>query len=135
MTNMRSRTRRIVSVALLALGVASPALAQQIEIRKTPPDERPRIIPPPGLHDITRPRESDFYPDDIRVRHDPAFIMPLAVKKEGARNSALQYGLSGWTSPNTPAGQAPGVVREVPGWFALGFSIVWDSPAPVAPNR
>ena len=138
MTSMSSCAARVLSATLFALALtACPAGAQQIEIEKAPEprDPRPRVIPPPGLHEVTRPRESDFYPDDIRVRHDPAFIMPFAGQRQGARNSVVQYGLSGWTSPNTPVGHATGVAREVPGWFAIGFSLVWDTPVPVAPNR
>lgn len=138
MAFVSSHVRRVVSAILFALVLAAPAAeAQQIEIEKTPEgrDPRPRVIPPPGLQDVTRPRESDFYPDDIRVRHDPAFIMPLAGQRQRARNSVVQYGLSGWTSPNTPVGHAAGVAREVPGWFAIGFSLIWDTPVPVAPSR
>lgn len=133
MIRTTSRSRRILSAALLSTLLAAPAAwAQQIQIEKAPEsrDTRPRIVPPPGLQDVTRPRESDFYPDDIRVRHDPAFIMPFAGQRQGARNSVVQYGLSGWTAPNTPVGQATGTLREMPGWFALGFSLVWDTPAP-----
>ena len=138
MTFVSSRTRRVLSATFFVVALATPlAWAQQIEIEKTPEGREPRarVIPPPGLHEVTRPRESDFYPDDIRVRHDPAFIMPLAGQKQGTRNSAIQYGLSGWTAPNTPVGQPPGVARELPGWFALGFSITWEPPAPVTPHR
>src|SRR5690349_3283986 len=123
MALVTSRARRILTSTLFALTLATPAAwAQQIEIEKTPEGREPRarVVPPPGLQDVTRPRESDFYPDDIRVRHDPAFIAPLVGQKQGARNSVIQYGLSGWTAPNVPVGQSPGVAREIPGWFALG---------------
>ena len=110
------------------------AEAQQIQIETTPePREiRPEIVPPGGLHEITRPRESDFYPEDIRVRVDPAFIFPFAGVRQTGPNSAVRFGLSGWTVPATPVGQTPTAQREVPGWFALGFSLVWGGPPPPA---
>ena len=118
--------------ALLALAplVVAPAAAQQIEIKAKPPEQAPKleILPPPGAKEITRPRESDFYPDDIRVRLDPAFIEPFAAVKQTGPNSAVQMGLAGWTSPNTPVPQGADAFRDDPGWFALGFAIVWDVP-------
>src|SRR5207244_680501 len=71
------------------------------------------------------PRESDFYPDSIRVRLDPAFVAPFTAVKQTGPKSAIQFGVAGWTAPNTPVPQGGGVLREVPGWFALGFAIVW----------
>ena len=81
MMSVSSCARRVLSATLFALALAaSTAGAQQIEIEKAPEgrDVRPRVVPPPGLHDVTRPRESDFYPDDIRVRHDPE--LPVASR-------------------------------------------------------
>src|SRR5437016_14481563 len=104
---------------LLALAplVAAPAAAQQIEIKAKPPEQAPKleILPPPGAKEITRPRESDFYPDDIRVRLDAAFIEPFAAVKQAGPNSAAQMGPAGWTSPNTPARPRTDAIRDGPG--------------------
>jgi hypothetical protein len=135
------RFRTLGSLGILAMALAPLAVsaerveAQQIELGATPPPGpvRPEIVPPPGFEEITRPRESDFYPEDIRVRLDPAFILPLATVKQTGPNSAVQFGFSGWTSPQTPVGQTPSARRENPGWFALGFSFVWD--VPVKPSN
>ncbi len=122
--------RGLLSVLLVALS-ALPGAAQEIEIKTTPPEERvtrPEIVPPPGAREITRPRESDFYPADIRVRIDPAFILPFVATRQTGPRSAIRFGLAGWTSPNTPVPQGGGTYRETPGWFALGFALVWDVP-------
>jgi hypothetical protein len=130
----------LLGILVTALGflavTAGSAEAQQIELGTTPPEPRaprPEIVPPPGFEEITRPRESDFYPEDIRVRLDPAFILPAATVRQTGPNSAVQFGLSGWTAPQTPVGQTPAGLRENQGWFALGFSFVWD--VPVKPTR
>jgi hypothetical protein len=133
-----SRGLRLVGSTLTALGVlgslaARPVDAQQnIEIKAAPPGEerlvKPEILPPPGAREITRPREADFYPENIRVRIDPAFIEPFTVLTQTSPKSAIRFGLAGWTSPNTPVSQGQGTYREIPGWFALGFALVWDVP-------
>ena len=130
---------RRVSALAVALVIAAallqaphPAAAQQqIEIKAPPPEKRvptPEIHPPPGAREITRPRESDFYPDNIRVRLDPAFVEPFTAVRQTGPKSAVQLGVAGWTAPNTPVSQGGGRFREVPGWFALGFAIVWEVP-------
>src|SRR5437016_13536523 len=125
---LRMLVTRIFVLLALAPLLAAPATAQQIEIKAKPPEQAPKleIVPPPGAREITRPRESDFYPDNIRVRLDPAFVEPLTAVKQTGPKSAIQFGVSGWTAPNTPVPQGGGTFREVPGWFALGFTIVWD---------
>ncbi len=125
--------RFALGLALLAItvGVAGPAGAQGIEIGVTPearPPKPPEIVTPPGSREITRPRESTFYPQDIRVRLDPAFIEPFGAIRQVSPKSAIQFGLAGWTAPNSAVPQHEGVVREIQGWFALGFAIVWDLP-------
>ncbi len=139
--------RFVLGLAMLAIavGIAGGASAQQIEIEVTPPGRRPpkppEIVTPPGSREITRPRESTFYPQDIRVRLDPAFIEPFGAIRPVGPKSAVQFGLAGWTAPNVAVPQHEGVVREVQGWFALGFAIIWDlpperaEPAPSGPPK
>lgn len=90
---------------------------------KPPP---PEFIIPGQPPEITRPREADFRPDNIRVRHDPAFIVPFSKTVRTGPDTAVRFGLSGWTAP-------PGLgnfleAREDSGALALGFSVVWDVP-------
>lgn len=118
----------LIGVGLLGSVMAAPAHAQSpVEIRATAPEKPPqlRIVEPgPATREATRPREADFYREDVRVRHEPAFIEPFVGQTQGG----TKYGLSGWTSPATPVGS---YVSQEPwargGWFALGFSVVWDS--------
>jgi len=124
----RAGAGKAIGVGLLAVMIAGPASAQNpVEIRATAP-EKPaqlRIVEPsPATREATRPREADFYREDVRVRHEPAFIEPFVGETQGG----TKYGLSGWTSPTTPVGS---YVSQEPwarsGWFALGFTVVWDS--------
>ena len=126
----------LVGPGLLTAVLAGPAIAQgPIEIRATAP-EKPaqlRIVEPSeATRESTRPREADFYREDVRVRHEPAFIEPFVGQTQGG----TKYGLSGWTSPTTPVGS---YVSQEPwarsGWPALGFTVVWDSvPAASTPR-
>jgi hypothetical protein len=117
------------------LAVTSPAAAQApVEIRATAP-EKPRQIhivePSPATREATRPREADFYGEDVRVRHEPAFIEPFVGETPGG----AKYGLSGWTAPATPVGSLVSQgERQTSGWPSLGFTVVWDS-APTGPPR
>jgi hypothetical protein len=119
---------KAVWIGLLAVMIAGTASAQNpVEIRATAP-EKPsqlRIVEPsPATREATRPPEAGFYREDVRVRHEPAFIEPFVGQTQGG----TKYGLSGWTSPTTPVGS---YVSQEPwarsGWFALGFTVVWDS--------
>ncbi len=119
---------------LAAAMLAAPVSAQQappgvqIETTPQPESERRAKVVAPGLHyETTRPPDAGNYPYDVRVEHDPAFIEPFTVKTEGTSSSG-QFGLSGWTSPNTPVGPSVIGYREVSGWFGLGFSMVWNGP-------
>jgi hypothetical protein len=118
----------LIGTGLLSAAWAAPARAQNpVEIRATAP-EKPaqlRIVEPsPATREATRPREADFYREDVRVRHEPAFIEPFVGQTPGG----TKYGLSGWTSPTTPVGS---YVSQEPwarsGWPALGLTVVWDS--------
>jgi hypothetical protein len=115
--------------------VTSPAAAQApVEIRATAP-EKPRQIhivePSSATREATRPREADFYGEDVRVRHEPAFIEPFV----GETSGGAKYGLSGWTAPATPVGSLVSQgERQTSGWPSLGFTVVWGS-APTGPPR
>jgi hypothetical protein len=119
---------KAVWIGLLTVMIAGTASAQNpVEIRATAPEKPPqlRIVEPsPATREATRPREAGFYREDVRVRHEPAFIEPFVGQTQGG----TKYGLSGWTSPTTPVGS---YVSQEPwarsGWFALGFTVVWDS--------
>ena len=125
-------SRMVIGMAigsgLLFVTMAAPATAQSpIEIRATAPEkpQQLRIVEPSeATRQSTRPREADFYREDVRVRHEPAFIEPFVGQTQGG----TKYGLSGWTSPTTPVGS---YVSQEPwarsGWPALGFTVVWDS--------
>jgi len=126
----------VIGSGLLFVALASSALAQgPIEIRATAPEkpQQLRIVEPSeATRESTRPREADFYREDVRVRHEPAFIEPFVGQTQGR----TKYGLSGWTSPTTPVGS---YVSQEPwarsGWPALGFTVVWDSvPAASTPR-
>jgi hypothetical protein len=133
-------SRMVIGMAigsgLLFVTLAAPASAQSpIEIRATAPEkpQQLRIVEPSeATRESTRPREADFYREDVRVRHEPAFIEPFVGQTQGG----TKYGLSGWTSPTTPVGS---YVSQEPwarsGWPALGFTVVWDSvPAASTPR-
>lgn len=118
----------IIGLVLLLWGPRAAGAQGEVEIIAPPPERppRPEIFIPGHPPDITRPREQDFYADEIRVRHDPAFVVPFSTTISTGPHTAARFGLSGWTAPR---GRGDLLVRrEVPGWFALGFSFVWDIP-------
>lgn len=126
----------VIGSGLLLVTLTTPVAAQSpIEIRATAP-EKPlqlRIVEPSeATRQSTRPREADFYREDVRVRHEPAFIEPFVGQTQGG----TKYGLSGWTSPTTPVGS---YVSQEPwarsGWPALGFTVVWDSVPAASTSR
>ena len=107
---------------------AQPARSQtQVEMQAAP-HPAPRLeIAPQGeaTREGTRPSEADFYREDVRVRHEPAFIEPFATRTPGGN----EVGLSGWTAPATPVGSlASQGYGQNNGWFSLGITFVWDSP-------
>jgi hypothetical protein len=132
----RSAIAMVIGSGLLLVTLTAPVAAQgPIEIRATAP-EKPqqfRIVEPSeATRQSTRPREADFYREDVRVRHEPAFIEPFVGQTQGG----TKYGLSGWTSPTTPVGS---YVSQEPwarsGWPALGFTVVWDSVPAASTSR
>jgi hypothetical protein len=96
---------------------------------QTTPERRPeaKIVAPPLHSEQTRPPDSGSYRYDVRVEHDPAFIEPFTGSFANDTSSG-QYGLSGWTSPNTPVGPSIIGYREINGYLGFGFSIVWGGP-------
>ena len=132
---MRGLIAAVLGVAILG-GVELAHAQSQVEI-ETAPGQMPRLeIGPqgPATREATRPREADFYRDDIRVRHEPAFIEPFVTKTKSGRD----VGLSGWTAPAVPVGSlASQGYGQNNGWFSLGITFVWDSPprAPGAPAK
>jgi hypothetical protein len=132
----RSEIAMVIGSGLLLVTLTAPTAAQSpIEIRATAPEkpQQLRIVEPSeATRQSTRPREADFYREDVRVRHEPAFIEPFVGQTQGG----TKYGLSGWTSPTTPVGS---YVSQEPwarsGWPALGFTVVWDSVPAASTSR
>lgn len=149
-------TRSVASLALLGVLLApvsglaqqgpagqAPPADVQIQAAPEPRPEGAKVVPPPLHYETTRPPDAADYGKDVRVEHDPAFVEPFTGRIEGPTSTG-QYGLSGWTSPNTPLGPSVIGYREINGWFGFGFSIVWGGPPasarpaslrPVAPAR
>ena len=123
------KSMKTMVFAVLRVVVAVPALAQQVDIRVTPPAprERPDFVTPGPYYDISEPRENQWYPDGVRVPYDPAFIAPMSEEYEST-TSRGRYGVAGWTSQNIPVG-APGTMyREQAGWLSFGFAFTWGAP-------
>jgi hypothetical protein len=116
------------------LGFATAAMAQNsVEMQSAPaPQPHFEIVPlPPATREATKPPEADFYREDIRVRHEPAFIEPFV----GRTRAGNQYGLSGWTAPNIPVGSlASQGYQNDSGVLAIGFTFLFDYP-PKTPER
>ena len=108
--------------AALGAGLAT-ADAQQAAPTPPAPQENLTIIAPKSAREATRARESEFYPgEDIRVRHEPAFVSGLSGAP--ASGPVKRLGVSGWTSP---PGRGDGITaHENSGWFGFGFSIIWE---------
>jgi hypothetical protein len=120
---------KTLTLAALVLVLAFPAIAQQVDIRATPPgpERPPEWVTPGPYYDITEPRENDWYPEGVRVPYDPAFIAPLSEEYETPTERG-RYGVAGWTSQNLPVG-APGTMyREQAGWLSFGFAFTWGGP-------
>ena len=115
------------AAALLTLAAASPVLSQaSLDVKTSTPPGDPReleiVAPSPGAREVSRPREADFYREDIRVRHEPGFVEPLTARP--ASGPIKKVGLSGWTAP---PGRGDGVAQhETSGWFGFGLSIIWE---------
>jgi hypothetical protein len=114
----------------LVVGLASADLAaaqSEVEMKAaSKPGPRFEIVPPgPATREATRPTDADFYREDVRVRHEPAFIEPFV----GRTRRGNEIGLSGWTSPNPPVGSlASQGYGQSNGWFSLGITFLFDYP-------
>ena len=117
-----------MAMGLLGAGGLPPVAQGQVEITAPPPDRAPlpEFIRPGQPPDVSRPREQDFYPDQIRSRHDPAFIVPFSATVSTGPGTAARFGLSAWTAPQGRGDLL--AARETGGWFAIGYSLVWDIP-------
>lgn len=117
--------KRLAAAGLLAavLGAGLPTADAQETAPTTAPQENLTIIAPKSAREATRARESEFYPgEDIRVRHEPAFVSGLSGAP--AAGPVKRLGVSGWTSP---PGRGDGITaHENSGWFGFGFSIIWE---------
>ena len=125
---MKSALALIAVGLAVTLGLATAAIAQSsVEMQSAPaPQPHFEIVPlPPATREATKPPEADFYREDIRVRHEPAFIEPFV----GRTRAGNQYGLSGWTAPNIPVGSlASQGYQNDSGVLAIGFTFLFDYP-------
>ena len=125
---------KILVAVLLALIFAAPAVAQQVDIRSTPPaKERPDFVLPAPYYDTTQPRENEWYPEGVRVPFAPSFIAPMSDEYESSGTRG-HYGIAGWTAQNIPVGAAGTQYREQNGWLILGLAFTWGAP-PRSPMR
>ena len=119
--------------AAILLALAGSAQAQSGVEMRTAPQAGPHfeIVPPsPATREASKPNDADFYRDDVRLRHEPAFIEPFVGRTKGGN----EVGLSGWTAPNPPVGSlASQGYQQANGWFALGVTFLFDYP-PKAPR-
>lgn len=120
----------------LALAVVAPVSAQSpVEIKSTaprPPRQFEIIAPGPAAREASRVPEADFYRDDQRVPHAPAFIEPFV----GTTKGGGKIGAAGWTAPQTPVGSLGSqVYQQNSGWFGFGITFIWDAVPPGTPAR
>jgi len=120
----------------LALALAAPVCAQSaVEMKSTAP-RQPRqfeiISPGPADREASRVPDAEFYRDDQRVPHTPAFIEPFV----GTTRGGTKIGAAGWTTPQTPVGSLGSqIYQQNSGWFGFGITFIWDSVPPTAPAR
>jgi hypothetical protein len=129
------RTIAAVGLALMAI-LAGPAVAQgPVEIKSTPPTQPKQfeiIAPGSSVREGSRVPEAEFYREDQRVPYDPALIEPFVGTTKGG---GVKYGVSGWTSPETPVGSlASQGYQQNNGWFGFGITFIWDTSPAVRPR-
>jgi hypothetical protein len=127
---------KIGILATLVVAIAGPALGQQqLEIRTTPPPaERPGDFVAPGPYYEVEPRENQWYPHNVRVPYDPAFIEPASTEYETTTTRG-RYGVAGWSSQNLPVGPSGAMYSEQAGWLSFGFAFTWGAPPRPAARR
>jgi hypothetical protein len=127
---------KIIVLVALAATLATPAVAQQLDLRTTPPPaERPEFVAPGPYYDISEPRENQWYPHGVRVPYDPAFIEPASTEYETPTTRG-RYGVAGWSSQNLPVGPHAGMAyNEQAGWLSFGFAFTWGAPPRPAAKR
>jgi hypothetical protein len=117
---------KLALTVVLLLGVAGPALAQQVDIRTSPPSKESTadFTKPGPFHQTTQPRENEWYPRGVPVPFDPAFVVSEEYETPTTRG---QYGLAGWTAQNIPVGPSGLHHRDQPGWLSFGFAFTWGA--------
>ena len=76
----------IAAAGATLLALAGSALAQSGVEMRTAPQAGPHfeIVPPsPATREASKPSDADFYRDDVRLRHEPAFIEPFVGRTKG----------------------------------------------------
>ena len=94
-----------------------------VAVTTAPEPKRFELSTSPAAREATRPREAGFYPEDVRVRHEPAFVEPLTHTP--ASGPVKKMGASLWTAP---AGRGSLLAQppDVPGWLGFGFTLTWE---------
>jgi len=126
---MRRSAWFLLLVLALSGGIVTSAAAQdQLKIIAPPPPPPeqggPEFVIPGQPTQLTRPSEQDFYPNQIKSRHDPAFIAPFTTTIPTGPRTGVRVGLSGWTAPAVPGENL--LKREASGSLAFGLSFAWD---------
>ena len=126
-------TRLVVLAALAALATVAPAAAQTqtppasaspgVEVKAPEAAPKFELSAPPAVREGTRPRDAGFYPEDVRVRHEPAFVEPLT--RRPAAGPVKKMGASLWTAP-AARGSLASSPPDVPGWLGFGFTLIWE---------
>jgi hypothetical protein len=124
----------VIGLALIP-ALAGVALAQApVEIKSSTPEQPKQfeiIAPGPTVREGSRVPEAEFYREDQRVPYDPAFIEPFV----GTTQGGTKYGVSAWTSPETPVGSlASQGYQQNNGWFGFGITFIWDTSPAVRPK-
>jgi hypothetical protein len=127
-----SRWVILASLVLTAL-TTGVAAAQQVTITAPPPPKERSVeglIGPKLQYEITQPDDARYLPPGPRVHQEPAFIEPMSVATE-TPTSTGRMGFAGWTAPSAAMGGLVSGIREVTGYFALGFAVEWGGPPPM----
>lgn len=127
---------RILLAAGVVLVLAGSVLAQAA------PEGRLDVVAPgvatapprgvglePGMPPEQRgTRDQEFYPGQVRSRHEPAFVHGLSATVPVSATRSVRLGLSGWTAPAVPFD-----IPQAAGGAALGLTVRWDEPTAEEP--